>query len=191
MLQEISPGYAGQAQQETHEAQQIDQTADQNELKLIKAQADMLATELAQEKARLEKFNRHICLKCDECEALEAMVSYLMAQAAGAGVENINLHNKRLMLIGGPPAYAKLVEYYVASLGGEISVLPSEMSARQLDEHDQQISEADMVLFLSKTFSELELWNATRNICEKYGTKFTILSKATISCFSNRLCAAF
>lgn len=151
----------------------------------------MLATELAQEKARLAQFNRHICLKCDECEALETMVSYLMAEEAGIDFEKIDLRDKRLMLIGGPPAFAKVVEYFVASMGGEISVLSSELSAEELAEHDRQICEADMVMYQSKTFSELALWNAARTICEKYGTKFTILTKASISCFSNRVCAAF
>ena len=193
MLQEAKPGYAEDGHADQPEIHSNDQTQYERkeELKLAKAQADMLATELAHEKAILNRFNRHICQQSDECETLELIVSYLMSETSGADSKNIKLQDKRLMLIGGSPAYGEAVKYFVNSMGGKISLLSSNISAGELSQHDEEISTADMVMFQSNTFSEMSLWNAVRNICGKYNTKFTILSKATISCFSNRVSAAF
>ena len=191
MLQEINPGYAVDNEPYTSETQHRNQTVSERELQLVKAQADMLATELAQEKARLDRFNQHICQKCDECEELESIVSYLMSEERSLDTTKINLRDKRLMLIGGSPTYGKVIEYFVSSLGGRIDLISSNISAEELSELDKNISEVDMVMFQSNTFSELELWNTARAMCDKYGTKFTILGKATISCFTNRVYAAF
>lgn len=193
MLQEAKPGYAEGDHANPIEIHSKDQTQYERkeELKLVKAQADMLATELAHEKVILNRFNRHICQQSDECETLERIVSYLMSEASGADSKKIELQNKRLILIGASSAYGEAVKYFVNSMGGEISFLSSNISAEELSEHDEEMSTTDMVMFQSNTFSELTLWNAARNICEKYNIKFTILSKATISCFSNRVSAAF
>ena len=154
---------------------------------LIKAQADMLTTELAQEKVRLSRFNRKIFQKSEECQSLENIVSYLMSENNEANTDSLSLENTRILIIGGTTAYGQTMTYFIESLGGQVECLSKEISEDTLKQHAHLIPKMNLVLFQSKTFAELALWNITRDLCAQSKTPFSVLCKPTLSCFVNRV----
>ena len=163
----------------------------ENQLKLIKAQADMLGTELAHEKVRLARVTTRICRKSDECENLEKILKFLISTDNGIDSSTINLEGKRIMIIGGCDDYARVIRHFVEKSGGKMLFLSRDIDPEKLTTHTQDIASVDMVMFQSNTYSELDLWNAAREMCERYVTRFTILGKPSLSCFVNRARAAF
>ena len=119
------------------------------------------------------------------------MLNFLISTDNGIDENTLNLAGKRLIVIGGCNNYAQVIRYFVEKSGGQMQFLSREMDPEKLTEHTDDIADADMVMFQSNTYSELDLWNATRELCERYVTRFTMLGAPSLLCFVNRARAAF